>query len=132
MTLVTAALIRKDDTILIAQRGRGKRFGLKWEFPGGKVRKGEAPEDCLRREIREELNLKIRVEKYFCTVNHQYSDFDIELMAFWCSIAGGILNLEEHEQVRWVTVPEMKHFSFVAADMGIIEALADSSLAERS
>lgn len=130
MTLVTAALIRKDDKILIAQRGRDKRFAWQWEFPGGKVRKNETPEDCLRREIKEELNIKVQVEKHFCTVNHQYSDFGIELMAFWCSIAGGALKLAEHEQVRWVTVSEMEQYSFVAADLGVIEALADSPLTE--
>jgi len=70
------------------------------------------------------------LEKHFCTVNHQYSDFGIELMAFWCSIAGGALKLAEHEQVRWVTVSEMEQYSFVAADLGVIEALADSPLTE--
>ena len=132
MALVTAALIQKDDTILIAQRGRGKRFGWQWEFPGGKVRRGEAPEDCLRREIKEELNLDIHVEKHFCTVNYRYSDFDIELMVFWCSIAGGTLKLAEHEQVHWVTLSELKQYSFLAADLAVIEALAHSSFAERS
>lgn len=132
MAWVTAAIIRKDDTILIAQRGRNKRFGWQWEFPGGKVRRGEAPEDCLRREIKEELNLKIHVDKHFCTVNHQYSDFCIELMAFWCSITGGSLKLEEHEEVRWVTISDLDQYRFVAADLAVIEALADSSLAEGS
>jgi 8-oxo-dGTP diphosphatase len=132
MALVAAALIQKDDTLLIAQRGRGKRFGWQWEFPGGKVERGEAAEDCLRREIKEELNLDIHVEKHFCTVNHRYSDFVIELIVFWCSIAGGTLTLAEHEQVHWVSLSELKHYSFVEADLAVVEALADSSFAERS
>ncbi len=126
MGLVTAALIREDEKILIAQRGRRKRFGWQWEFPGGKVRRGETPEDCLRREIKEELNLEIEVREHFCTVRHQYRDFNIELMTFWCSIIGGTLKLEEHERVCWVTVPEMKQYSFVKADINVIAALADS------
>ena len=105
MGLVTAALIKDNQKLLIAQRGRTKLFGGKWEFPGGKVRSGESPESCLRREIREELNLEIQVDEHFCTVQHRYTDFHIELMAFWCSIVGGSLRLEEHEQVRWVTIP---------------------------
>jgi 8-oxo-dGTP diphosphatase len=124
MDLVTAALIKEDGKILIAQRGRSKKFGRQWEFPGGKLNKGETPEACLRREIREELNLEIRVDEHFCTVSHQYPDFKIELMAFWCSIVGGSLKLEEHEQVRWVTVPEMKQYSFVEADLNVIAALS--------
>jgi len=123
MGLVTAALIRDEDKILIAQRGRRKRFGWKWEFPGGKVRPDETPEDCLRREIKEELNLEIRVEKHFCTTHHQYPDFNIELIAFWCSIVGGKMKLVDHEQVLWVTVPEMNEYTFVEADLDVISAL---------
>lgn len=125
MGLVTAALIEEEQRILIAQRGRSKRFGRQWEFPGGKVMQGETPEACLRREIQEELNLKVRVEELFCTVHHQYPDFFIELMAFWCTIIGGSLELEEHEQVQWVTVPEMKKYDFVEADLNIITALSN-------
>ena len=128
MGLVTAALIRDEDRILIAQRGRGKRFGWKWEFPGGKVRANETPEDCLQREIKEELNLEIQVEKHFHTTHHRYPDFDIELIAFWCSIIGGELKLEEHEQVRWVTVQEMNDYSFVEADLNLIAALEEIGL----
>ena len=128
MGLVTAALIRDEDRILIAQRGRSKRFGWKWEFPGGKVRVNETPEDCLQREIKEELNLEIQVEKHFHTTYHRYPDFDIELISFWCSIVGGKLKLEEHEQVRWVTVQEMNHYSFVEADLNLITALEEIGL----
>ena len=123
MGLVTAALIRDEDRILIAQRGRSKRFGWKWEFPGGKVRVNETPEDCLQREIKEELNLEIQVEEHFHTTHHRYPDFDIELMAFWCSIIGGKLKLEEHEQVCWVTIHEMNDYRFVEADLDLIAAL---------
>lgn len=126
MDQVTAALIRDDQKILIAQRGKAKRFGWQWEFPGGKVKSGETAQACLRREIREELNLEIRVEEHFCTVHHRYPDFHIELMAFWCSIVGGSLQLEEHEQVRWVTIPEMKQYNFVEADLNVIAALGSA------
>jgi 8-oxo-dGTP diphosphatase len=127
MYQVTAALIRDEQKILIAQRGRTKKFGWQWEFPGGKVKSGETPEACLSREIKEELNLDIRVEEHFCTVHHGYPDFHIELMAFWCSIIGGSLQLEEHEQVRWVTVAEMIQYDFVEADLNVIAALENSS-----
>jgi len=128
MGSVTAALIRNEDKILIAQRGRDKRFGRKWEFPGGKIRVNETPEDCLQREIKEELNLEIQVEKHFCTTYHQYPDFSIELIAFWCSIVGGKLKLADHEQVRWVTIREMNKYSFVEADLKVIAALKEIRL----
>jgi 8-oxo-dGTP diphosphatase len=123
MGQVTAALISIDERVLIAQRGRGKRFACQWEFPGGKVRPGESPEECLRREIKEELNLEIRVDRHCCTVRHRYPDFDIELITFWCSIMAGELRLAEHEQVRWITLAEASQYDFVEADIKVINAL---------
>jgi 8-oxo-dGTP diphosphatase len=126
MGRVTAALIQHDERILIAQRGRDKRFARQWEFPGGKVRPDESPEDCLRREIKEELNLEIRVDQYCCTIHHRYPDFDIELITFWCSIMAGELRLAEHEQVRWITLPEASQYDFVEADLKVIAAIVPS------
>jgi 8-oxo-dGTP diphosphatase len=123
MGQVTAALIQHDGRILIAQRGRGKRFGCQWEFPGGKVRPDESPESCLRREIKEELNLEIRVDRHCCTVHHRYPDFDIELITFWCSVMGGELRLMEHEQVCWITLAEASQYDFVEADLKVVAAL---------
>ena len=123
MGQVTAALIRHDERILIAQRGRDKRFASQWEFPGGKVRADESPEDCLRREIKEELNLEIHVDRHCCTVHHRYPEFDIELITFWCSIMAGELRLTEHEQVRWITLAEASQYDFVEADLKVIAAL---------
>jgi 8-oxo-dGTP diphosphatase len=123
MGQVTAALIVNEQRMLIAQRGTAKRFARQWEFPGGKLQPEETPEACLRREIKEELNLDIQVGRHFCTVHHQYPDFHIELMVYWCSIKGGTLKLTEHEQVRWVTVPELSQYDFVEADLKLIAAL---------
>lgn len=124
MGQVTAALIRNGQEILIAQRGRDQRFGRQWEFPGGKVRPNESPEECLRREIREELNLEVRVDQHACTIHHRYPDFDIELVVFWCSIVGGEVRLAEHEQIRWITLAEASRYDFVEADLKVIAVLA--------
>jgi 8-oxo-dGTP diphosphatase len=123
MGQVAAALIRDKQRILVAQRARAKRFGEQWEFPGGKLLPNETPEACLCREIKEELNLDIRVDEHFCTVYHQYPDFHLELWVFWCSVVGGTLQLLEHQQVRWVTVVEMNDYDFVEADFKVISAL---------
>jgi 8-oxo-dGTP diphosphatase len=124
MGQVTAALIRNGQEILIAQRGRDQRFGRQWEFPGGKVRPNESPEECLRREIREELNLEVRVDQYVCTIHHRYPDFDIELVVFWCSIVSGEVRLAEHEQIRWITLAEASRYDFVEADLKVVAVLA--------
>jgi 8-oxo-dGTP pyrophosphatase MutT (NUDIX family) len=87
------------------------------------VRPDESPEDCLRREIKEELNLEIRVDRHCCTVHHRYPEFDIELITFWCSIMAGELRLTEHEQVRWITLAEASQYDFVEADLKVIAAL---------
>lgn len=124
MARVAAALIKNEQKFLIARRDWNSRFGGRWEFPGGKVRLAETPEACLRREIKEELNLGVRVGEHFCTVEYYYPDFYIELLVFWCTIEEGELQLKEHEEVRWVTVAEMADYDFVEADLQVIAALS--------
>jgi len=121
---VVAALIEKDQRILIARRGRDKRFAWQWEFPGGKIRPDEQPEHCLQREIMEELNLQVRITGHFQTVSYCYEDFSVELLVYWCSIEAGTLHLNEHEEIKWVTVAEMQDYDFVAADLQVIESLS--------
>ncbi|TEB15706.1 CTP pyrophosphohydrolase [Pelotomaculum sp. FP] len=76
---VTAAIIERGSEILISQRLKGAHRGLKWEFPGGKIEPGESPEECLRREIKEELDLDIRVGDRLMIVEHQYKELRVIL-----------------------------------------------------
>ncbi len=126
--LVTAALICSRDRILIAQRPHGKTFGLKWEFPGGKVEPYEAPEDCLIREIKEELDVEIEVVKPFVTINHRYPQFRISLMTFWCKIKKGTIRLLEHNDCRWVKAEELTSFDFVEADTALIRKIIEKGI----
>ncbi len=126
--LVTAALICLDNKILITQRPPGKLFPLKWEFPGGKIEPSESPEDCLAREIREELDIDIEVVKPFITVNHSYPQFTISLMTFWCKIKRGKIRLLEHHDSRWVRVEELFSYDFVDADAILIRKIIEEGI----
>jgi len=120
---VTAALITVHGRLFIAQRPPNKKFGLCWEFPGGKVDLDESLEHCLQREIREELNWEIRVGELFEHIRHEQDTFRIDLFAFWSGICGGRLELREHVACDWVSVPALHRYAFTQADRLLIERL---------
>ncbi|MGI6555635.1 MAG: (deoxy)nucleoside triphosphate pyrophosphohydrolase [Bacillota bacterium] len=124
MTKVTAALIEKNGKILIAQRnGKGSQ-PLKWEFPGGKINDGETPEECLKRELKEELNLDIYVGEQFCTIVFDYPTWTIELLVFLAEILGGVMRLNVHNDVRWVSPSEISGYDFCPADVELVKKIA--------
>ena len=100
--LVTAAIIEKDDKVLITQRKADDKRSLKWEFPGGKVKDGETPEACLKREIKEELGIDVSVLGYFGTSIYHYDDISVELMAYQAVWQAGEIILNAHNDFRWV------------------------------
>lgn len=116
---VTAALITMNDRLFIAQRPPHKRFGLSWEFPGGKVEPGETLEESLAREIHEELCWEIVVKDLFKFIPHRQEEFCIDLYAFWCTIVGGELHLQEHVAYRWVSPGELNAYVFTQADRAL-------------
>jgi 8-oxo-dGTP diphosphatase len=107
----------------VAQRPPSKKFGLLWEFPGGKVEPGEGLEQSLIREIREELCLDIKVRGLFRTIRQQDLEPPIDLHAYWCEISGGTLCLSEHVAFMWVNVSELKQMNFTKADRLLIPFL---------
>ncbi|MCS7280346.1 MAG: (deoxy)nucleoside triphosphate pyrophosphohydrolase [Desulfobacterota bacterium] len=120
--LVTCGIIEKDGKILIAKRK--DKEGDKWEFPGGKVERGEDLKDCLKREIKEELNLDITVLDCISHVNYKTdSGKDIVLYAYRAKYVSGEPTPIEHEEVRWVTKEELADFDFFEPDLKIVEAL---------
>lgn len=120
---VSAALIARNNRLFIAQRPPHKRHGLLWEFPGGKVEKGETPEISLVREIREELNWLVHVGERFQVVRQQSETLPIELHVFWCKRISGHLELKEHVVCRWVLPAELHHYRLTAADRRLIPRL---------
>lgn len=120
---VTAALIAVEGRLFIAQRPPWKRFGLLWEFPGGKIEPGEGSHESLIREIREELCLDVRVLDLFRTIYHSDDDFTLCLHAYWCAITGGSLCMNEHIAFRWAEVAELRTINFTKADRLLIPPL---------
>ena len=120
---VTAALITVHGRLFIAQRPPNKKFGLCWEFPGGKVDPDESLEHCLQREIREELNWEIHVGELFEHIRHEQDTFKIDLFAFWSGVCGGRLELREHVACDWVSIPALHGYAFTEADRVLIDRL---------
>lgn len=122
---VTAAVIRRGERFLITRRRAEAMLGGLWEFPGGKVEPGETLEQCLVREIDEELGIQIRIERPLLAVKHAYSHFRITLHTFLCRHSRGRvqdLGCDEH---RWVYRDELARFAFPKADRVVLEALKD-------
>ena len=117
---VAAALILDGGRLFIAQRPPHKKFGLLWEFPGGKVEAGEYLEEALRREIHEELCWDVEVGQLFRHVAHHQPEFRIDLYAFWCSIKRGSLCLREHVAYTWARPWELRDYLFTAADRKLL------------
>ncbi len=117
--IVTAGLIVKNGRILLAQRHENKHQGLKWEFPGGKLEDGESPEECLSRELEEELGVKTKVSDIYTAVFYNYPDFDILLLVYFSEIISGTPEPFGCRQVRWITPEQMPELEMPPADAPI-------------
>ena len=125
---VVAAIIRKENSVFATQRGYGD-YKDWWEFPGGKVEEGETPERALIREIREELDSDITVEKFLTTVEHDYPKFHLSMDGFWCRVQSGKLTLLEHEAARWLPINDLRQVNWLPADVKVVEAIESESQA---
>lgn len=123
MKQVTAAIILKDNKVLIAQRAPEDNLAGKWEFPGGKTELGETPQECLKREIEEELDVDIQVLDFFGESIYTYNSGTIKLMAFWCKWISGDFTLNVHSQIAWVNRQELDLYEFAPADITLVEKL---------
>jgi len=119
---VVAAIIIKDQKIFATQRGYGE-FKNGWEFPGGKIESGESPEHALEREIREELDAKIRVGELFETIEYDYPNFHLSMKCFLCSLISDQLTLREHEAAKWLTKENLSSVEWLPADITVIDKL---------
>ena len=123
MTEVVAALIWDKNRFLACQRPVHKARGLLWEFVGGKVEPGETREQALIRECQEELGITVAVQDVFMEVDHVYPDLTVHLTLFNASIAEGIPQKIEHNDLRWITVDEIDQYEFCPADEEILRRL---------
>jgi 8-oxo-dGTP diphosphatase len=122
--LVTAGILVKDDRVLICQRHRSDRYGLQWEFPGGKVEAGEDLKAALRRELREELSVDAEVADEVFRFRHRYPDRYVEVAFFSVrNYRGEVRNLV-FEAIAWATRQELGAYNFLEADRELVERIA--------
>ena len=126
--IATAAIIRKKNKILIAQRKKDSFLEPnKWEFPGGKVESFETYEGCLIREIKEELGITISIDKLFLKTTHIYiknnQEFPITILAYLTDWRQGMVQNIDCQDSRWIDIKDIKKYDFVAADIPIVDKL---------
>lgn len=124
---VVAAVIERDGKIFATQRGYGE-YKDWWEFPGGKIEPGETQCDALKREIKEELNTEINIDKFLLTINYDYPNFHLTMHCFLCSVISGNLELLEHENARWLSPSELKSVEWLPADIEVLDFIIDSHI----
>lgn len=93
---------------------------LKWEFPGGKIEPGEGREECLRRELVEEMGVQIEVGRALTPATHDYPTFTVTLYPYVCSIVSGEITLHEHSAISWLPAPQMHELDWADADLPVI------------
>lgn len=119
---VVCAVIERNGFILAAQRSAAMHLPFKWEFPGGKIEPGERPEECLRREILEELAVTITVSGTLPPARHKYPALTVTLYPFICSIAAGEIKLHEHAAVVWLPPERLHELDWAEADLSVLAA----------
>ena len=120
-TEVTCAVIVRDGLILATRRGKDMNHAGLWEFPGGKLHPGETYEECLIREIKEELNVTVRITGELVPSEFQYPQKRIKLIPFWAEIVEGTLYSVEHDRVEWFSPSQLMRLAWPGADMPIVE-----------
>jgi 8-oxo-dGTP diphosphatase len=118
---VICAIILKEEKILVTQRSEKMKLPLKWEFPGGKLESGESEEECILREIKEELNINIEIiGKLSCSV-FDYGSFNVNLIPFISNYISGEIALSEHKDFKWMKKSELSSLDWAEADLPILK-----------
>ena len=125
MTEVVAALIWQGETFMICRRPVHKARGLLWEFVGGKVEPGETKEQALIRECKEELAVTLSVGDMFMDVVHEYPDLTVHLTLYCATIAEGVPQMLEHNDIKWITPGEIPNYAFCPADKEILAKICE-------
>lgn len=121
MIVVSAGVVRRDGRIMICQRRPEVHNGLKWEFPGGKLEKGESPEAALRRELKEELDIDVEVGRVLDVMLHSYPDRDVMILFYPCEIIEGEPAAVDCNAVEWVLPTEIRGYDLADGDRRFVE-----------
>lgn len=122
---VACGVIFRENRIFLCRRKEGISMGGFWEFPGGKLEEGENPEACLKRELKEELNMDVDVLEHYKTVEHDYGTFRIELISLICAYRPSDVHLTDHDRYEWVDAEGLMDFTLAPADRPIAGQLAE-------
>ncbi len=120
--VVAAVIVDAEGKILATQRGYGEMKDG-WEFPGGKIEADETPQQALRREISEELDVEISVGELLGTVEWDYPNFHLTMNCYWCHMVDGELSLLEHEALRWLSRDELWSVTWLPADCEVVRMI---------
>ena len=118
---VACAILEREGKVCAAQRSGSMSLPFKWEFPGGKIEGRENPEECLRREVREELGIEISVGRPLTPTTHRYSSFTVTLYPFLSTIVSGAITLHEHAALAWLLPEELRSLDWAEADWPVLD-----------
>lgn len=125
--LVVAALIKKNNEVLIARRSTGDENVLgKWEFPGGKVEPNETEGHAIEREIKEEFELDIKANKYITNNVCEYPTKTVDLRLYECEYISGEFKLHDHSEYKWVNINELLNYDLALADIPLAKYIANN------
>lgn len=127
-TIGVGVIWNEQGQILIDRRPQAGILGGLWEFPGGKIEPGETVEDCIKREVEEELGIAIAVGKHLITIEHVYTHLHVILTVHHCAYVSGTPQPLECDEVRWVTLAEIEKYPFPEANAQIIAALRENNV----
>lgn len=123
MRRVTAAIIEKGGKVLIARRNKISHLSGRWEFPGGKIDPPETPEQCLKRELKEEFNIESEIGNFVCSSKFIYAHISIKLLVYKVRHISGEFKLIDHDEIKWVALKELNKYDLIEADKSVVKKL---------
>jgi len=125
MKIVTAAIIRKENKILVARRAPGEKLAGFWEFPGGKLEEGETLQECLERELEEEFGIVTKSGRELTSSVYEYEHGAFKIVAIESEIVSGDLNLRVHDKMNWIAIEKLLDVELLPADIAIANYLIE-------